>query len=125
MTKPDYRSPEAAAYRRLYKTARWLNIRAHHLGTEPLCRMCKARGIINDGSRRNNGEPQTNPKRRFLVVDHVKPHKGDETLFFSGPFQTLCPDDHDGVKQGQEARGYSTEVGADGIPIDPLHPFNA
>lgn len=123
----DRRSDEAAAYRRLYKTARWRGKRgrrAQHLNVEPLCRMCKARGIINDGSRTMSGEVQQDPRRRFLVVDHIEPHRGDEARFFQGALQTLCPDHHDVVKQSQEVRGFSVEVGADGWPVDHGHPAN-
>lgn len=58
------------------------------------------------------------------VVDHVEPHRGDPTKFWSGPFQSLCSHHHNAAKQRVEKLGYSTELGADGLPIDPLHPFN-
>lgn len=86
--------------------------------------MCKARGILNNGSRKNNGEPQTDPRRRFLVCDHVEPHKGDLDKFWSGPFQTLCPDDHDVVKQGIEVRGYEAGCDQTGRPKAIDHPWN-
>ncbi|WP_232367816.1 HNH endonuclease [Tritonibacter horizontis] len=71
------------------------------------------------------GEDQANARRRFLVVDHVIPHRGDLGLFLDpANLQTLCPDDHDQNKQRLEARGYSQERGADGWPIDPQHPAN-
>ena len=123
----DRRSEEAARYRRLYKSARWRGKggrRALHLNVEPVCRMCKARGIINDGSRTMAGDIQTDARRRFLVVDHIEPHRGDERLFFEGSLQTLCPDHHDSIKQAQEARGFSCEVGLDGWPLDAQHPAN-
>lgn len=83
------------------------------------------RGILNDGSLTASGEEQRNPKRRFLVVDHVVPHRGDLGLFLDpANLQTLCPDDHDQNKQRLETRGYSEERGEDGWPIDPLHPAN-
>lgn len=86
--------------------------------------MCKALGRINAGQTTMTGEPQRNPRRRFLVADHVIEHKGDETLFWTGDLQTLCPDHHDITKQQREARGFSDEMGADGVPTDPNHPFN-
>lgn len=86
--------------------------------------MCLARGIVNDGSLCNDGSQQTDPRRVFLVVDHIDPHRGDPDKFWNGPKQTLCPDDHDSVKQGMERRGFSTEIGADGFPVDPRHPAN-
>jgi hypothetical protein len=91
---------------------------------EPLCRFCLAKGIINDGTRTMTGHLQRDPRRRYLVADHIVPHRGDRTLFLEGELQTLCLDHHDSVKQQQEVRGFSTEVGADGWPVDPNHPAN-
>ena len=54
--------------------------------------------------------------------------EGDDEL--SGPFwdpdnwQALCKSHHDGAKQSEDRRGYSTAVGADGWPLDPRHPVN-
>lgn len=62
------------------------------------------------------------------VCDHVEPHRGDEEKFWAGPFQSLCDQEpwrcHSSTKQQQEAIGYSTEVGPDGLPTDPSHPWN-
>ena len=59
------------------------------------------------------------------VVDHVTPHKGDRVMFFDASnLQSLCAPHHDGAKQQQERLGYSTQVGLDGFPIDPMHPSN-
>lgn len=104
----DYRSPEAALYRRWYKTARWQRIRSAQLTAEPLCRNCRRLGRIT---------PAT-------VCDHVDPHRGDEAKFWSGPFQSLCKDCHDSPKQKQEATGIIAGVSSDGRPIDPSHPWN-
>lgn len=110
---------------RLYKTARWRSGRLAHLRGEPICRMCQLRGIVNDGSRTAAGEIQMNLRRRFLVVDHVIPHRGDLVLFWDASnWQTLCPDHHDVVKQREEVRGFSNARGSDGWPLDPQHPAN-
>ncbi len=85
--------------------------------------MCLGRGVVNDGSRRPDGTLAP-PRRRFLVCDHVVPHKGDEVRFWTGPFQTLCPDHHDRRKQSEERAGFSLEAGLDGWPVDPGHPAN-
>lgn len=122
--KTDRRSAEAQRYRRLYKTARWKRTRGVHLAKQPICQACLKRGIVNDGARTPDGGFQSNPRRRFLVVHHVEPHKGDEDLFFNGPFETLCPDDHDKYEQQREVRGYSSETGEDGWPTDHRHPAN-
>lgn len=103
----DDRSPEALAYRRLYRLAAWRGPhgrRLVHLAAYPLCARCLKRGIVNDGSKRRDGSFEPNPRRRYLVVNHIVPHKGDERLFFEGELETLCPDDHDIVVQ-QEERG--------------------
>ena len=59
------------------------------------------------------------------VVDHIKPHKGDESLFFDfDNTQSLCASHHNSAKQSEERLGYSTEIGLDGYPVDPRHPRN-
>lgn len=46
-----------------------------------------------------------------VIVDHIKPHKGDRTLFFDyDNTQSLCKTCHDGVKQRIEKSG---EFGCD------------
>lgn len=58
-------------------------------------------------------------------VDHKIPHKGNMTLFRDPRnLQSLCYVHHNGDKQRQEVRGYSSAVGLDGWPIDPRHPTN-
>jgi 5-methylcytosine-specific restriction protein A len=59
------------------------------------------------------------------VADHITPHKGDATLFWTGSLQSLCAPHHDAAKQAEERRGYSGECDPDGWPIDPRHPANA
>ena len=86
--------------------------------------MCLTNGLVNDGSLRSTGEPQTDRRRRSLICDHVTPHKGDETAFFSGPFQTLCSDHHDITKQQLEARGYIAGCDVYGRPVAADHPWN-
>lgn len=97
----DQRSPEARSYRRLYSTSRWKNLRAAHLRSEPLCRMCKEGGKLT---------PAT-------VVDHVEPHRGDEALFWSGPHQSLCSAHHSGAKQRIERGTRAYGVDKDGWPL--------
>jgi hypothetical protein len=63
-------------------------------------------------------------KTAATIVDHIERHRGDRARFFGGPFQSLCKACHDGAKQQAEALGYSTKIGADGLPTDPRHPFN-
>lgn len=105
---PNYRTPEAAAYRKWYKLARWQALRSARLAAEPLCRMCRAFGRVTAAG----------------VVDHIKPHRGDARLFFDpGNLQSLCKPCHDRHKQAME-RGHATPgANADGSPVDPLHPW--
>jgi hypothetical protein len=123
--KTNYDSPEAKARRRFYCSAEWKRIRREHLASEPLCRMCLAAGIVNDGTLTMGGQVQRDARRRFVVVDHITPWRGDLEAARRGPFQTLCPDHHDKAKQVEDLRGYSPKVGADGWPVDNRHPANA
>ena len=69
-----------------------------------LCVMCQAEG-------------QT---RQAEVVDHVIPHKGDETLFWDQTnWQGLCKPHHSRDKQAEE-RGFRKRqrIGVDGYPIE-------
>lgn len=71
--------------------------------------MCKAEGRITVAT----------------VCDHIKPHKGEWSKFFDyRNVQSLCAPCHDRHKQSEERRGYSSQVGADGWPIDDRHPAN-
>lgn len=99
----DYRSAEATAYRKLYKTARYRRLRHAHASANPLCRFCL---ITEDISPVD-------------VVDHVKPHKGDLDLFFDPDnLQSLCKHHHDSAKQMIEAGKNVVTYGLDGYPIE-------
>jgi hypothetical protein len=58
------------------------------------------------------------------ICDHINPHRGDVISFFAGPFQSLCKQCHDTVKQSEEVRGYRGDADEDGWPTDPRHPVN-
>lgn len=105
----DKRSAAAAQYRKWYKTKEWQTIRRQRFAMEPSCRFCAASGHIS----------------RATSCDHIKPHRGNASLFFDlNNTQSLCRRCHDSTKQKQERRGYSDEIGSDGLPVDPMHPFN-
>jgi 5-methylcytosine-specific restriction enzyme A len=109
MPKPDHRSSASQTYRHLYKTYQWQKLRKAHLATEPLCRMCKAEGRVTVAT----------------VCDHIDDKKKrNPHLFFDGPFQSLCKLHHDSTKQQMERTGYSSAIGEDGWPDDPIHPMN-
>jgi 5-methylcytosine-specific restriction endonuclease McrA len=96
------------AWARFYKTARWQRLRKLQLTQHPLCEFCLGRGIVTVAT----------------VVDHVVPHKGDWTAFCTGRLQSLCEECHKSTKRQIELRGYRCDVGLDGLPADPNHPFN-
>lgn len=79
---------------------RWQQARVLHLSAHPLCAMCEAAGRVTAAS----------------VVDHIKPHKGDESLFWNrGNWQSLCKPCHDSDKRAEEA-GKHARIGVDGWP---------
>lgn len=85
----------------LYGTWRWQKKRKALLDAEPLCRMCKERGVIT-------------PAR---IADHIVPHKGNEDLFWNGELQPLCKPCHDSDKQRIESGGKAkVTTGLDGWP---------
>jgi 5-methylcytosine-specific restriction endonuclease McrA len=89
-------------------SSRWDKARATFLRSHPWCVMCAKQGARIAAS----------------VVDHIIPHKGDQLLFWNkGNWQSLCAPHHNSTKQAIETRGYSSEIGSDGLPVDPRHPF--
>ena len=105
--KSKERSRAGKEWQRLYKLKRWLDIRDAVLSQHPLCQRCP-----------------DNRKNASTVCHHVHRHNGDEVIFFSGPFEALCVDCHDGDVQQEEKLGYSQKTDVDGWPIDPRHPSN-
>ena len=109
-----WRTPEAAEYRKLYATKHWRHLREQVLLRDGF--RCQHRGC---GAMLKRG--RSHP--RSAVVHHLKPHKGDEELFFDiDNLQAVCWTCHSGDIQSAEVRGYSTEIGDDGWPIDQSHP---
>jgi 5-methylcytosine-specific restriction enzyme A len=107
--KPQHQDKARRPWRHWYSTPEWRAIRAERLAIEPHCRMCVAEGR----------------KTPAAIVDHVTPHRGRRELFFDlRNTQSLCKPHHDRDKQREELHGYSTKIGADGLPVDPRHPFN-
>lgn len=75
-------------YRAWYNTARWQKLRWQVLKDAAfICALC------------GKGESDT----AKLVGDHIKPHRGDEALFYDrANVQCLCKSCHDGAKQREE-----------------------
>ncbi len=91
-----------------YKLPAWQARRAGQLRDEPLCQLCKARGLV---------VPAT-------VANHKTPHRGNWLLFIEGALQSVCKPCHDGVIQREEKRGHVIGCDDAGRPSDPLHPWN-
>lgn len=105
---PDHRSAAAQAYRHLYKSRPWRVGRLAFLAQNPLCTRCKANGRITAAT----------------VVNHIKPHKGDVTLFFDWlNWEPTCKPHHDAAIQSEERTGYLKGIDASGLPRDPNHPW--
>lgn len=81
----EYRRTEQP-WRRWYSTARWRRIRQAQLDAHPLCTMCKAEGRVTEAT----------------VCDHAIAHRGDEKLFWYGPFASLCKHHHDSDAQRRD-----------------------
>ena len=95
---------------RLYDTVRWKRFRAWKLQTEPLCRLCSEKGILESAT----------------VVDHIVPHRNDPILFWDADnTQSICAPCHDRVKQSEERSGFRRDIGEDGWPMDARHPVNS
>ena len=88
--KPDNR---LSAYKRGYNTA-WQRASKAYLIKHPFCVECLKHGIHT----------------KATVVDHIKPHKGDNSLFWDkNNWQPLCKPCHD--------RKTATEDGGFGRPV--------
>lgn len=106
---PDHRSPEAQAYRQLYRTKAWIKGRLQFLAQHPLCERCQAKGRITAAS----------------VVNHRTPHKGNLDLFFDqANWEPTCKPCHDSDIQSEERSGFSKAIGDDGWPTCSKHPAN-
>ena len=104
----DRRSPQAEVYRQWYQTPDWRRARAACLAREPWCRECAQHGR----------------KTRSTIAHHSRAHRGNWALFIDpSNHEGWCKNCHDTVAQQTERLGYSTKIGADGMPLDRNHPF--
>jgi len=93
----------------LYRLNQWTKLRRRKLSADPLCWYCLQTGVVTAAD----------------TVDHIRPHKGDVSLFLDWDnLQSLCSSCHNSLKQQQEIRGYHSAIGIDGAPIDKKHPWN-
>ena len=95
---------------RLYDLRRWRDHTAPDvLADEPWCRYCRSLDVLT---------PAT-------VVDHiVKVKDAPDLAFERSNLQPLCKAHHDSAKRQAEARGYHSEIDANGYPMDLAHPAN-
>lgn len=110
MQPGSWRSSDQSSTQRGYDY-RWQKARATFLRDHPFCVYClRESGIVAttvaetilECAARRLTVPYGN------VVDHVRPHRGDQTLFWdTSNWQTLCSRHHNRDKQRQEARGAS------------------
>ena len=86
----------------------WQKARLIYLREHPFCAIC--------------GKPLSG---KDAIVDHIVPHQGDWKLFWDQDnWQALCKHCHDSHKARQENGGLIGGCGIDGLPVDPLHPWN-
>lgn len=96
-------------FKHLYNSALWKRLRLAQLTRDPICVYCERQGRIEIAT----------------VVDHIKPHKGDEILFYNpSNLQSLCKQHHDSTKALEESRGVVVGSALDGCPLDPNHHWN-
>ncbi|UEM09030.1 HNH endonuclease [Bradyrhizobium barranii subsp. barranii] len=80
----------APPWKRWYKTARWQALRLSVFQRD-----------LFTCQRTECGHLEGNTA--LLVCDHIKPHRGDERLFWDDAnLQTLCKACHDTIKQREE-----------------------
>src|SRR5688500_8638942 len=76
-------------WRNWYKLAAWLRRRLDQLMREPLCKRCRAQGILTAAT----------------VANHKEPHRGDWHKFINGELESVCKPCHDSVIQSEERKG--------------------
>lgn len=91
---------------RLYNSRKWRKRRDRQLQRHPLCARCADRGVVVAAK----------------VAHHIERHEGDLHKFYFGELRSLCAPCHDSIEQMIESRGYHTEIGVDGWPVDKAHP---
>jgi len=84
----DRQRTQTQPWRAWYKTAKWQRLRAATFERDLFT--CQECGRIEG-------------RTSHLICDHIKPHRGDERLFWDPTnLQTLCKSCHDAVKQAAE-----------------------
>ena len=82
----------SAPWRAWYKTARWQKLRLQVLKRDNYT--CQVTGVVLIGKYPDPNSP---------VVDHIKPHRGNEALFWDlSNLHVVSKEYHDSVKQKEE-----------------------
>ena len=85
----SWRTSDMTAAQRGYGY-QWQKAREGYLAKHPLCVYCQREGRVEEAT----------------ILDHIKPHQGDQTLFWDrSNWQGLCKPHHDSVKQREEKAG--------------------
>ena len=85
---------KTVGWRKLYHSARWRRLRLEVFERDGL--VCQQTGQLLIGKHPAPDSP---------VADHIRPHRGDETLFFDpANVQTVSKEWHDSRKQSLERR---------------------
>lgn len=92
---------------KLYNKQSWRKRSAQQRREYPLCEICESEGRVT----------------LARVAHHIEPHNGDEVSFRLGKLQSLCHACHERAHGRNPPVPYSKEIGADGFPLDPAHPF--
>jgi 5-methylcytosine-specific restriction endonuclease McrA len=88
--------------RNLLYGRRWRKARALYIANNPLCVFCQQQGRAVTATE----------------LDHIKPHKGDESLFWDeSNWQGLCRTHHDTTKARIERGGKDSACDVKGNPI--------
>jgi len=94
---------------RLYKTRKWEKRREQQRREHPLCQLCEAEGKITI----------------MRYAHHIHEHRpgAEEWEFWLGPLMSLCADHHLIVHGRAPTLPFRRDIGPDGFPLDPRHPF--
>jgi hypothetical protein len=94
----------------LYSTRKWAKRSRFQRRLQPLCECCKAAGRVKEAHLAHH-------------VHEYRPGNTDLDFWF-GPLESLCRDCHE-IKHGRalSPRQFEPDIGVDGLPLDPSHPF--
>jgi hypothetical protein len=97
------------SWTKLYATARWRKRSAFHRKQHPMCAECERQGRTHEAH----------------LAHHITEYWPGATdlHFFFGPLESLCFSCHLEKHGRPPSRPYRRDIGLDGIPLDPQHPY--